>query len=180
MKSRAEDTQACPRPRRLRPSCRGIALTRPGAARQKTRMPLHMVKLCVGADSVEDLQSWVAERLAAAARTGQPAEQFHQTRMVPKRMEEIIDGGSLYWVIKGNVQVRQRLLDIRVFTDGEGIQRCRLVLDKTLAPTEWQPKRAFQGWRYYDPKDVPPDLKAGGRQDMPPALRAELASLGLM
>ncbi|MCB1502562.1 MAG: DUF1489 family protein, partial [Bauldia sp.] len=86
----------------------------------------------------------------------------------------------LYWVIKGNVQVRQRLLDTRTFTDGEGIQRCRLVLDLALTPTEWQPKRPFQGWRYYDPKDVPPDLGGKRKGDLPAALRAELASLGLM
>ena len=143
-------------------------------------MTLHLIKLCVGCDAIEDLAEWIEHRRKEARRAGRKPEHAHVTRMVPKRRDELLDGGSLYWVIKGNVQVRQRLLDIRVFTDGEGIQRCRLVLDETLAPTEWQPKRAFQGWRYYDPKDVPPDLKAGGRQDMPPALRAELASLGLM
>ena len=143
-------------------------------------MTLNLIKLCVGCDSIEDLAEWIDHKRKEARRKGRKAEHAHVTRMVPKRREELLDGGSLYWVIKGNVQVRQRLLDIRVFTDGEGIQRCRLVLDQTLTATEWQPKRAFQGWRYYEPKDVPPDLKTGRRNELPPALKAELASLGLM
>jgi hypothetical protein len=143
-------------------------------------MTLNLIKLCVGCDSIEDLAEWIDHKRKEARRKGRKAEHAHVTRMAPKRREELLDGGSLYWVIKGNVQVRQRLLDIRVFTDGEGIQRCRLVLDQTLTATEWQPKRAFQGWRYYEPKDVPPDLKTGRRNELPPALKAELASLGLM
>lgn len=143
-------------------------------------MTLHLIKLCVGCESIEDLAEWIDEKRKEARRAGRKPEHAHVTRMVPKRQDELLGGGSLYWVIKGSVQVRQRLLDIRVFTDGEGIQRCRLVLDQTLVPTEWQPKRPFQGWRYYEPKDAPPDLKAGGRGDLPPSLRAELASLGLM
>jgi hypothetical protein len=143
-------------------------------------MTLHLIKLCVGCDSIEDLAEWIDERRKAARRAGRKHEHVHVTRMVPKRMADLLDGGSLYWVIKGSVQVRQALLDIQVFTDGEGIQRCRLVLDTTLVPTEWQPKRPFQGWRYYDPKDVPPDLRGDRRDDLPPALKAELSSLGLM
>ncbi|HET7716277.1 MAG TPA: DUF1489 family protein [Bauldia sp.] len=143
-------------------------------------MTLHLIKLCVGCDSIEDLAEWIDHKRREARRAGRKPEHAHVTRMVPKRKAELLDGGSLYWVIKGNVQVRQRLLDIRVFTDGEGIQRCRLILDQTLVPTEWQPKRAFQGWRYYDAKDAPPDLRSGRRNDLPPALRAELASLGLI
>jgi len=143
-------------------------------------MTLHLIKLCVGCESIEDLAEWIDEKRKEAVRAGRQPEHAHVTRMVPKRRGELLDGGSLYWVIKGSVQVRQRLLDVRVFTDGEGIQRCRLVLDAALVPTAWQPKRPFQGWRYYEPKDVPPDLSDGGRNDLPPALRAELASLGLM
>ncbi len=143
-------------------------------------MALHLIKLCVGCDSVEDLAEWIEDRRRAARRAGRAAEHVHVTRMVPKRRAELLDGGSLYWVIKGSVQVRQRLLDVQVFADGEGIQRCRLVLDHDLVRTAWQPKRPFQGWRYYDPRDVPADLDGAGRDDLPPALRAELASLGLM
>ena len=143
-------------------------------------MTLHLIKLCVGCDSVEDLAGWIDHRRAEALRAGREPVHAHVTRMVPRRMEELLAGGSLYWVIKGSVQARQRLLDVQVFTDGEGIQRCRLVLDPTLVQTAWQPKRPFQGWRYYAPKDVPADLDGRETADMPPALRAELASLGLM
>ena len=145
-------------------------------------MSLNLLKLCVGADSVEDLEEWIAERLAEARAKGLPAEQFHTTRMVPTRGAELTDGGSLYWVIKGNVQCRQRLTEIRPFVDGEGISRCRLVLDPQGIRTEWQPRRAFQGWRYLPPKDAPRDLKdgSGGWQALPPDLRSELANLGLL
>jgi len=142
-------------------------------------MPLHLIKLAVGCESVKELKGWVAERMATAKKKGLPLRHVHITRMTPKRDGEILAGGSLYWVIKGNVQVRQRLLGIRPFTDDEGISRCRLVLDPKLVATEWQPKRPFQGWRYLETKDAPPDLKAGRKDDLPPALRAELAQLGL-
>lgn len=145
-------------------------------------MPLHLVKLCVGADSLEDLESWIGERLAAMRTAGEKPEQRHTTRMIPKRAEELLDGGSLYWVIRGNVQVRQRLLDIQSFRDKDGIQRCHLVLDPVLAPTEWQPRRAFQGWRYLRLADAPCDLATNetGLTALPPDLRRELADLGLL
>lgn len=144
-------------------------------------MALHLLKLCVGAESVEDLEAWIAERLAEARATGRPVEQFHTTRMIPKRTEELLAGGSLYWVIKGSVQVRQRLLDIRPFVDGEGISRCRLILEPVLCRTRWQPRRAFQGWRYLNEADAPIDLANGDAlSELPPELRQDLAELGLL
>jgi hypothetical protein len=142
-------------------------------------MTLHLIKLCVGCDSIEDLAEWIDYRLAEARKAGRPPEHYHVTRMMPKRVTELLDGGSLYWVIKGSVQVRQRLLDIRRFVDDEGIGRCRLVLEPKLVPTEWQPKRPFQGWRYLESKEAPADLKAGRGDDLPQELRVELAELGL-
>lgn len=143
-------------------------------------MALHLIKLCVGCDSIEDLGEWIDWRLREARKARQKPEHMHVTRMMPKRIDELLDGGSLFWVIKGNVQVRQRLLDLRRFTDDEGIRRCRLVLEPKLVPTEWQPRQPFQGWRYLTAKDAPSDLKPGrGGDDLPPALRAELAELGL-
>ena len=101
--------------------------------------------------------------------------------MVPKRVDELLDGGSLYWVIKGNVQIRQRLSDIRPFTDDNGIRRCDLVLEPNLILTEWQPRRAFQGWRYLKQEDAPPDLATTtGAHSLPPELRVELSNLGLL
>ncbi len=102
--------------------------------------------------------------------------------MVPKRAEELLEGGSLYWVIKGSVQARQPLIGIETFTDGEGIGRCNLLLGPEVIETELQPRRAFQGWRYLTDKDAPRDLASlsGGGSEMPLELRRELAELGLL
>jgi hypothetical protein len=145
-------------------------------------MSLNLLKLCVGADSVEDLEAWISGRLDDARQRGLVPEQAHTTRMVPTRSAELVEGGSLYWVIKGNIQCRQRLLAIRPFTDTDGIQRCHLVLDPTVVRTHWQPRRAFQGWRYFRGEDVPGDLGSGsdGVAALPPHLRQELAELGLL
>jgi len=142
-------------------------------------MALHLIKLCVGCDSVEDLAAWIERRQKAKRRRGGRAEHVHVTRMVPRRIGELTDGGSLYWVIKGTVQARQRLLDIQPFVDDEGVRRCRLVLEPKLIRTEWQPRRPFQGWRYLEPGDAPRDLKKGRGDDLPAALSAELAEIGL-
>jgi hypothetical protein len=145
-------------------------------------MALHLIKLCVGCDSIDDLREWVAERSLRAIAAGLEPHSVHTTRMVPKRMAELLDGGSLYWVIKGQVQARQKLLDIETFTDGEGISRCRLMLGPEVIETATQPKRAFQGWRYYPQEDVPRDLDSlgAGIAEMPADLRRELSDLGLL
>ncbi len=145
-------------------------------------MTLHLVKLCVGAESVADLRDWIAERGAQQLAAGRVPEHAHTTRMVPKRGDEILDGGSLYWVIKGAVQVRQRILDIRPFKGADGIGRCDIVLDRDLVETARQPRRPFQGWRYLEPKDAPRDVAAIASEgdELPPELRAELAELGLL
>lgn len=145
-------------------------------------MPLNILKLCVGSDSVEDLEEWVEACLDERRRNGQPLEHWHTTRMVPTRGAEIVNGGSLYWVIKGNVQCRQLITEIRPFTDDQGIGRCRLILDRTIVRTDWQPRRAFQGWRYLKQSDAPADLGNGraAMAEMPPKLRLELAELGLL
>jgi hypothetical protein len=146
-------------------------------------MTLHLIKLCVGADSIADLEGWIGERMAEKRRRREPVEQTHTTRMVPKRVADLLDGGSLYWVIRGQVACRQRLMDIRPFVDGEGIGRCHLVLDPRVVAVAPRPRGAFQGWRYLEPKEAPPDLgraAAGDLGRMPEALRRELAELGLL
>ncbi|MBP6014125.1 MAG: DUF1489 domain-containing protein [Alphaproteobacteria bacterium] len=142
-------------------------------------MTLHLIKLCVGVDSIEDLREWQTERLAQLKKRGQKPELKHTTRMVPKRREEILDGGSLYWVIKGTLAIRQRLLDIRPFVDKEGVSRCHLVYDKEIVLVQPRPRRAFQGWRYLTAKDAPPDMGKSAR-DLPDKLRRELSELGLL
>lgn len=143
-------------------------------------MTLHLIKLCVGCSSPEELAAWIDYRLAEMRVDGQTPEQMHTTRMVPKQVDELLDGGSLYWVMKGNVQCRQKLLDIRPFTDTGGIQRCHLVLEPKIILTAWQPRRAFQGWRYLKPDDAPMDENSNGKNQLPAELRQELADLGLL
>lgn len=102
------------------------------------------------------------------------------TRNKPKRAEEILNGGSIYWVIKGWVCARQRLLELRPLLLN-GIPYCGLVYDKELVRVAPRPRRAFQGWRYFDPKDAPPDLVKGkGDAEIPDEMQRELAALGLL
>ena len=143
-------------------------------------MALHLIKLCVGCDSIQDLEDWIKEKRKRTR--GKKTEHIHTTRMVPKRADEILDGGSIYWVIRGEILCRERILDIRPFVDKDGIGRCRLVLDPKCVPVRPRPYRAFQGWRYLVPKDAPPDLDrvARGARNMPEPLRRELRELGLL
>ena len=143
-------------------------------------MPLHLIKLSVGTDSVADLEDWIKLKLKERKRKGQKPERIHTTRMVPKRRDEVLDGGSLYWVIKGYTAVRQPLIDVRPFVDGEGVSRCHLVYGQEMVLVSPRPRRAFQGWRYLDPKDAPPDIGKGASGEMPDKLRRELAELGLL
>ncbi|MEO0983340.1 MAG: DUF1489 domain-containing protein [Pseudomonadota bacterium] len=131
-------------------------------------MTIHMVKLCVGAESIDDLVDW-QKRLMRKL----PAP-VHHTRMFPKRAEEMLQGGSIYWVIRRAIRARQRIVDIREVADDKG-KLCELVFDPELVQTYAQPKRPFQGWRYLKPGDAPADLKTGVRAaDVPADLDAAL------
>ena len=144
-------------------------------------MSLNLLKLCVGATGIDDLREWVSARAMNAIAAGMEPHSVHTTRMTPKRREELLDGGSLYWVINGQIRARQSLLDIGNHTDGEGIQRCDLVLAPQVIDTVPVPRKPFQGWRYLKAEDAPRDLDFGdGGGDMPEDLRAELAELGLL
>ena len=145
-------------------------------------MPLHLLKLCVGCDTIRDLEEWIEENRSHHRRLGRDYEQTHTTRMVPKRCDALLDGGSLYWVIRGYLACRQRLLLVRPFTDGDGIGRCHLVLEPVVVAVEPRPCRPFQGWRYLADADAPGDLAhAGGDVSaLPEGLRRELADLGLL
>ena len=146
-----------------------------------TFVTLHLVKLCVGTNSIEDLAAWQRENRHCKTHAGKACV-YHPTYQFPKRRDDLLDGGSLYWVIKGQVQARQQLLDIKTFTDANGISRCELVLGPEVVETEFQPRRAFQGWRYLTEDDAPRDLKnmGEGAADLPLELRRELAELGLL
>jgi len=137
-------------------------------------MTIHMVKLCVGADSIDDLADWQTRLLKTLPHP------VHRTRMAPKRAEEMLDGGSIYWVIKRAIRVRQRVIDIRTVKDEEGRDMCELVLDPALVRTYAQPKRPFQGWRYLKPGEAPRDLKSGeAAADLPPSLDEALKNAGV-
>jgi hypothetical protein len=139
---------------------------------------LHMLKLSVGVKEVAQLRAIQALRAAADP----PLR--HQTRMMPKRRDEILDGGSIFWVIGGFVQVRQRLLDIIEDRWDDGTPCAGLVLDPVLVPVEARPVKAFQGWRYLDAASAPPDVaamrQAAGAQAMPEAMLRELRALCLI
>ena len=144
-------------------------------------MALHLIKLCVGADSIDDLREWVSERSLIAIAAGMEPHSSHITRMIPKRDQELLDGGSLYWVIKGQVAARQRILALNAVEGADGISYCDIVLDPSVIETAPQPKRPFQGWRYYRDEDAPRDIGSDtGEAAMPEDLRRELADLGLL
>jgi hypothetical protein len=145
-------------------------------------MTLHLIKLSVGTDSIEDLEEWIKLKLKERKKRRQKPERIHTTRMFPKRVDELLDGGSIYWVIKGEILCRERILDLRQVTGKDGIRRCQLVLDPKLVPVRPRPFRAFQGWRYLDAKDAPPDLDRVGRgtAKLPEPMRRELRELGLL
>lgn len=146
-------------------------------------MVLHLVKLCVGAGSIDDLAQWQAGRLKDMKAAKQKPRLFHTTFQTPKRRSELLDGGSLYWVIKGVIQARQRLVGLEDGTKDDGSPCCLLLLDRPIIPVRPVPRRAFQGWRYLDAKDAPKDLQPGALDDvtaMPAKMRKELADLGLI
>lgn len=157
-------------------------MTRPVGFRIFGRMTLHMVKLCVGCDSVAELTEWISVGRAERRRRGLRDEHIHRTRMMPKRVDDIVDGGSMYWVIKGEIKVREAILDLRAVKDESGIGHCDIVLSGELVPVEPRRLRPFQGWRYLPLADAPRDLASfgSGMRTLPPDLARELAVLGLL
>ncbi len=139
-------------------------------------MTLHLIKLSVGTEDVDDLRRWQALRLKQLGRV------FHRTRMMPRRRQELLEGGSIYWVIKGAIRARQRLTGVEPAVDEDGRPCTLLLLDPELLRTAPRPHRAFQGWRYVAAEDAPPDLRdlPDGIENMPPDLVAELHELGLL
>jgi hypothetical protein len=132
-------------------------------------MALHMIKLCVGVDDIDDLRAWQDRRAAERGAEGLSPNPFHDTRMAPKRAEEMLKGGSLYWVIKHRIQVRQKLIGFEQVQDKDGKAMCRAHLDPALVRVQPRRKRPFQGWRYLTPDDAPPDIDGKS-----PALSADL------
>ncbi len=147
-------------------------------------MTLHLIKVAVGCDSVADLRNWQKQRLADLRASGQRRPKLqHITRFTPKQADEILDGGSLYWIIRHQVLCRQRIKAIEPVVDEEGDAACALVIDPKVVEVLPQSRRPHQGWRYFAASDAPPDLAERARAElgaMPPALIAELRTLGLL
>jgi hypothetical protein len=145
-------------------------------------MTVHLLKLCVGVDTVQELKAWQDERLKRLARARKVPELCHRTLQMPRRRDKVLDGGSLYWVIKGFVLVRQRVLDLRPDTKDDGTSCCGIVLDRELVATRPHPRRAFQGWRYLEAADAPHDARVvdAAEDEMPPAMREDLRELRLI
>ncbi len=139
---------------------------------------VHLLKLSVGTESVEDLAAW---QTAQAPRwpEGMPR---HVTRMWPRREAEVLNGGSIFWVIKGLIQARQRIARLDRVTGQDGIERCAIVLEPGLIRVQTTPKRPFQGWRYLAPGDAPADLPASraAEDPLPPELAGALAAIGVI
>jgi len=142
---------------------------------------LHLVKLSVGSESVEGLREWQLLRRAEREAAGEGTRPRHVTRMTPKRSAELLQGGSIFWVIKRNIVARQKIVALEPVIGEDGISRCAIILDPTLVRTEPRPKRAFQGWRYLTSADAPPDLTDEGEvlANMPGEMREALASFGV-
>ncbi len=146
-------------------------------------MSLNLIKLCVGVQTIDELAARQKNRLKALRAEKKTRRLFHPTYQAPKRQTELLDGGSIYWVIKGVISVRQRILDFEDGTKSDGSRCCFIILDKKLVPVRPTRRRAFQGWRYLSAADAPPDLSGTAQADlaaMPPKMRRELAELALI
>jgi len=142
---------------------------------------VHLLKLSVGSTDIDSLARFQEARLRQSMRQFGEPRLWHKTRNTPRRAEELLDGGSIYWVIGGRIRARQRLVGFESEQDPDRGKICLFMLDPDLVPTEPWPHRAFQGWRYLEPKDAPPDRPVGmADEDMPEAMIAELRELGLL
>ena len=140
---------------------------------------IHMIKLCVGVSTFEELESYRDERAHWWDADYGEDVHVHRTRMMPKRASEMEGQSSIYWVISGQVACRQQILQLAQFTDAEGKNYCDIIMAPDLVRTLPYPKRPFQGWRYLRPEDAPPDIGANENADSL-ALAADLAKLGLI
>jgi hypothetical protein len=138
---------------------------------------VNLVKLCVGANSVDDLIAWQE----TTRSRGPDGKRRHVTRMWPKQEDKLLNGGSLYWVFKGLVLCRQRVLRLDEVIRHDGVRMCAIVLDEKIVRTQALPRRPFQGWRYLKPEDAPKDLREGREEHaLPPELNKALSEIGVL
>lgn len=143
-------------------------------------MALHLIKLAVGVDDLPHMKKLQAAR-RKQRRQSPRSPHWVYTRNTPRRSEELLDGGSLYWVVRGVIRCRQELVGFEDDFDGEsGKKFCRIKLKRSLIETAPRACKPFQGWRYLEPERAPPDLSSGDTADMPAEMAAELKRLGLL
>ena len=131
-------------------------------------MALHMIRLCVGCDTIDELIEW---------QTGRGGPWLLHTRQTPKRADELVDGGSIYRIFKGMILCRQAIIEVRTLGSGPSA-RCEIVLDPEIVRVVPTPRRAFQGWRYLQPADAPADLAQSGNDQIPDTLARQLREAG--
>ena len=142
---------------------------------------INLIKLCVGAQSISDLAEWQSQKIDALRLINSPEKVFHITRMRPKRETELLSGGSIYWVFKGLILARQKIIALEEVVGNDNIKRCRIVLNTEIYKTIPRPKRAFQGWRYLKKEDSPNDVGKYlmNEDELPHELQLELSRLGV-
>lgn len=139
---------------------------------------IHLLKLSVGTESVDGLEAWIDQY---GRRRKDRERHVHVTRMWPRQEAKVLAGGSMYWVIRGQIQCRQKIIGLEEATSADGIRRCAIVMEPALIRTTTAPRRPFQGWRYLDPADAPPDLPSARSAEsaLPPRLEQALSDIGL-
>jgi hypothetical protein len=143
-------------------------------------MVLHLIKLAVGVDDLAHMKILQASR-RKQRRQGPRSPHWVYTRNSPRRAEELLAGGSLYWVVRGIISCRQELVGFEEHVDDEdGRRYCRIQVRRSLIRTAPRVCKAFQGWRYLSADSAPPDLSSGDSADMPPQMAADLRRLGLL
>lgn len=142
-------------------------------------MTIHLQKLSVGTESIETLQEWQNGYVTRRVKQGNSPHHVHVTRMTPKQRDAILDGGSIYWIIKGQMQCRNKIVDLEEVRTSDGRKACAIIMDPTLIATVPAPRRPFQGWRYLKAEDAPADIaELGTAADLPPEMRNKLVDLG--
>ena len=140
-------------------------------------MTIHLQKLSVGSESIETLADWQKVMVSRRIKAGKAPLHEHVTRMFPKQKDALLDDGSIYWVIKGLIQCRNRIVRLEETTKN-GVRHCTILMEPGPVPVVPTPKRPFQGWRYLQQEDAPADISDRTMADLPPELRSKLVNLG--
>ncbi len=144
---------------------------------------INLIKLCVGAENVSDLYNWQKNRIIPKKiGNTKSSATFLVTRMRPKRETEILNGGSIFWVFRGLILARQKILGIDKYIEEDSVLRCKIILDREIILTEPHQKKPFQGWRYLNQKDTPKDREifSNTKTQLPLKIEKELSLIGIL